>query len=66
VHAEESLRIALARLADDHREVIELRYFGGCTYVEIADTLDIPTGTVMSRLHAARRALADIYEELES
>jgi RNA polymerase sigma-70 factor (ECF subfamily) len=49
----------LSRLDPGQREIIELRYFGDCAYRDIAATLDIPIGTVMSRLHAARKALND-------
>ena len=54
----EELCRALLRLSAPHREIIELRYFGDCSYREIAAALGIPEGTVMSRLHAARGALA--------
>ena len=57
----EPLREALAKLTPQHREILELRYFGGCSYRELAEALTIPTGTVMSRLHAARLALAAAY-----
>jgi RNA polymerase sigma-70 factor (ECF subfamily) len=53
----------LAQLSLAHREIIELRYFGDCSYQEIAEALGIPEGTVMSRLHLARRALAAIYRK---
>ncbi len=56
----EDLYQAMARLAVQHREVLELRYFADCSYREIAAVLEIPEGTVMSRLHAARLMLADI------
>lgn len=59
----EPLREALARLMPPHREILQLRYFGGCSYRELAEALEIPAGTVMSRLHAARLALAAIYGE---
>jgi RNA polymerase sigma-70 factor, ECF subfamily len=59
----DDLHAALNRLSQTHREILELRYFGGCTYREIAGVLDIPEGTVMSRLHAARQALLGIYKE---
>jgi RNA polymerase sigma-70 factor (ECF subfamily) len=57
------LREALDQLSQPHREIIELRYFGGCSYQEIAGVLGIPAGTVMSRLYAARQALTDVYRK---
>lgn len=54
---------ALARLPEAQREVLVLREFEGLKYQEIADLLEIPAGTVMSRLYTARRALADALEE---
>jgi len=48
---------ALKRLSDDHRAVVALVDIDGLTYQEAADILDIPIGTVMSRLHRARRKL---------
>lgn len=44
-------------LPDDHRQVILLREIQGMSYDEIAEVLDIPRGTVESRLHRARAAL---------
>ncbi len=49
----------LAELDEAHREIIVLRDFEGLAYDEIAHVLGIPRGTVMSRLHRARRRLAD-------
>jgi len=67
VHSEversDELVWALNQLTPAHREIIELRYFGDCSYSEIAEALSIPAGTVMSRLHVARRALADFYRK---
>ncbi len=51
------LRRALAELPDQMREIILLRDFHDLPYAEIAQVLDIPPGTVMSRLHRARSAL---------
>jgi RNA polymerase sigma-70 factor (ECF subfamily) len=48
---------ALSRLTEDHREIVVLRDFHGLSYEEIAHALDIKIGTVMSRLHQARRQL---------
>ncbi|MDX1393307.1 MAG: sigma-70 family RNA polymerase sigma factor [Gemmatimonadota bacterium] len=49
---------AIEKLKPREREVIVLREFEGLRYREIADAVGIPIGTVMSRLYAARRALA--------
>jgi RNA polymerase sigma-70 factor (ECF subfamily) len=54
------LATALPRLAHEHREVIVLRELQGMSYSEIATTLDIPQGTVESRLHRARRGLRQL------
>ena len=48
---------AIGGLSRAHREILVLRDFHDLTYAEIAGTLDIPLGTVMSRLYAARSAL---------
>ena len=58
----EELRRRLAETIETlppvQREVLVLREFEGMRYREIADLLEIPEGTVMSRLYAARRSLA--------
>jgi RNA polymerase sigma-70 factor (ECF subfamily) len=46
---------AIAQLPDDARRTLELREIDGLSYQEIAQCLDVPKGTVMSRLHYARR-----------
>ena len=48
---------ALQALDDDHRAVVVLRDIEGFGYHEIGEILDIPTGTVKSRLYRARMAL---------
>ena len=48
---------AFARLTADQRAVLTLQYYLGMTHPQIADVLEIPVGTVGSRLHAAKRAL---------
>jgi RNA polymerase sigma-70 factor (ECF subfamily) len=53
-----ALEIAMENLPEMQREVLRLRYFGDLTYHELAQLLDVPMGTVMSRLHMARKALA--------
>jgi RNA polymerase sigma-70 factor, ECF subfamily len=49
---------ALGRLAPDQRAVIVLHDLQGFDYAEVAATLEVPVGTVKSRLHRARLALA--------
>lgn len=50
---------ALAELAAEFRQVIVLRELEGCRYEEIAEILELPIGTVRSRLFRARIALRD-------
>lgn len=52
------LAAAMDALSAEHREILRLKYFADQSYVEIAETLSIPQGTVMSRLYLARKALA--------
>lgn len=59
------VRAAIERLSFEHREIVVLKNFRGYSYKEIATILDIPTGTVMSRLYYARKILKKIILELE-
>jgi len=52
------LQDALMQLEFKDREIIMLQHFRGMSYEEIAEILDIPKGTVMSRLYYARKKLA--------
>jgi RNA polymerase sigma-70 factor (ECF subfamily) len=58
-----ALSECLMRLTEVQREVLVLRELEGLAYREIADRLDVPIGTVMSRLYDARRALAAVLRE---
>ena len=58
----EHVREAVAKLAEGERAAIELAYFGGHTYREVARILDQPEGTVKSRI---RSGLARLRAELE-
>lgn len=53
------VRAALATLPPKHRAVLALRELEGLSYEQIAEATGIPVGTVMSRLHHARRLLAE-------
>ena len=57
------LQHALESLPPKHRAVLALREVQGLSYEEIAAATGIPTGTVMSRLHHARRLLAKKLKE---
>jgi RNA polymerase sigma-70 factor (ECF subfamily) len=53
---------AIEGLKPDFREIILMRHFHQLAYKEIAQALEIPIGTVMSRLYGARRALGKTLE----
>ena len=59
----EKLEEALAQLPEKHRAILLLRELEGMSYEDLSRTLEIPKGTVMSRLFHARakvqRLLAD-------
>ncbi len=51
---------AIDTLGEKHRLVVFLRYYAGLSNEEIAQALDIPSGTVRSRLHIARHRLREL------
>jgi RNA polymerase sigma-70 factor (ECF subfamily) len=61
----EQIHAALARLSVAHREVLTLHFLEGASVEEIAAVLEVPDGTVKSRLHYAKRALRDLIEQSE-
>ncbi len=52
-----SVRRAMSLLSEDHRKVVTLVDLMECSYAEVADILQLPVGTVMSRLYRARASL---------
>ncbi len=48
---------SMTHISEPHREILTLRHVHELSYNEIAECLDIPRGTVMSRLHGARQSL---------
>jgi RNA polymerase sigma-70 factor (ECF subfamily) len=62
--AQARVRAAMDKLHPDHREIITMRHFQDLSYIEIGELLEIPQGTVMSRLFRARKALVRILEEV--
>jgi RNA polymerase sigma factor (sigma-70 family) len=54
---------ALLTLSTKLREVVVLKFYSGMTQEEISDALNIPTGTVKSRLHIALSKLKEFFEK---
>jgi RNA polymerase sigma-70 factor (ECF subfamily) len=59
----DALKAALYSLEAEQRQIIVLRDYLDLSYAEIAGVLEVPAGTVMSRLHRARLALGKAYRE---
>jgi RNA polymerase sigma-70 factor (ECF subfamily) len=57
-----ALRLAIRRLPLHHRSVLDLHYRDGLSINEIAAVLEMPPGTVKSRLHHARQTLRETLE----
>lgn len=53
------VRAALARLSEEHRTILILREIDDCAYEQIAGILELPIGTIRSRLHRARLQLRE-------
>jgi RNA polymerase sigma-70 factor (ECF subfamily) len=59
----EEMLLAFEQISAEHREILTLRYYDDLSYAEIAETLRIKLGTVMSRLSRARERLMAVLEE---
>jgi RNA polymerase sigma-70 factor, ECF subfamily len=59
----EQVRRAIGQLSEEYRVVLVLREMDGCCYESIAEILDLPVGTVRSRLHRARLQLREQLKE---
>lgn len=56
------VKAALAALSEEHRMILVLREMEDCDYDQIAQVLDVPVGTVRSRLHRARLQMREQLE----
>ncbi len=59
----QQVRNAIAKLNDEHRKVVTLIDLEEFSYLEVAEILDIPVGTVMSRLNRARMKLKESFQD---
>jgi len=59
----DAIRKAMGGLTPPQREILELRHLLELSYSEISEQLGVPIGTVMSRLHGARKAMRLVLEE---
>jgi RNA polymerase sigma-70 factor (ECF subfamily) len=57
-----SVRQALSRVEPEQRRAIEMAYFGGLTYEETARRLELPLGTLKSRIRTGLKALRSLLE----
>jgi RNA polymerase sigma-70 factor (ECF subfamily) len=57
------MRSALKEISEEHRIAITLREVDGLSYDEIAEVTGVAKGTVMSRLHYARKKIQAAFEE---
>jgi RNA polymerase sigma-70 factor (ECF subfamily) len=60
---EDRLRSAMNKLSPEHRAVLILKDIEGQKYEMIAEILEVPIGTIRSRLHRARMELKDLLEK---
>jgi RNA polymerase sigma-70 factor (ECF subfamily) len=62
----EWIRRAVAALPEQLQSAVKLVYFRGMKYREAADELEVPVGTVKSRLHSAVKKLGKAWEDNQS
>ncbi len=61
-----NLKLAIEDLSPEHREVVVLREIEGLSYAEISEAVGCSRGTVMSRLHHARKKLQNFLRNISS
>jgi RNA polymerase sigma-70 factor, ECF subfamily len=63
---EQWIRQAVASLPEQLRSAVKLVYFRGLKYREAADELEVPVGTVKSRIHSAVKRLGEAWEQSQT
>ncbi len=63
IQSREDVRWAVSRLSEPLREVVELGVFQDLPYAEVAEILEIPVGTVKSRMSNALKKLKEIFDD---
>lgn len=58
------VRYGLEKLKEEHQEVLNVVYFRGCSHQEAADELNLPLGTVKTRVRSALIELRKIFSEI--
>ena len=59
------IHVAMSKLREEHREVLSLIAVEGFSYDQVANILDLPIGTVMSRLYRSRKHLREYLSDSE-
>jgi RNA polymerase sigma-70 factor (ECF subfamily) len=57
------MKEAIAQLSAEHREVIDLTFYHGLSYQEIAAIMECPVNTVKTRMFYARKRLHELLED---
>lgn len=55
----------ISRLHSDYQQIIKMKYFQGLSYIEIAEELDIPLGTVKARLYRSKELLLSTIKDVD-
>ncbi|MFG0258573.1 MAG: RNA polymerase sigma factor [Phycisphaerales bacterium JB043] len=63
-HVDDRIKEAIENLSPEHREVLLLWGVEGMKYREISEIVGVPIGTIMSRLHRARKIVAESLEHI--
>ncbi len=65
-YTEDALRFALQKLSPEHRAVLELTFYQGFSYAQIAEILQCPLGTVKSRMSYSRKRMVQLLHDFMS